>query len=682
MTKPPVASKRPHPITTHGHTRIDNYYWLRDDQRKDPDVLAYLEAENAWTEHVLAPTAELQQTLFEELKARMPGDDVSVPVELDGYEYYRRLEKDKEQAIYARRKVGSEAEQVLLDENVLGADHDYYKVGDYAISGDDQWLAWTEDTVSRHEYTLKLRALDGSGKTQTVIERVSPNLAWGGDHLTLFYVRLQQETLIPHQVWRHRIGTCVDDDVLVYEEADPSYYLSLHPARDRKHLLITLSSTLTSEIRILDKHNIEGEFEPLIPRQSGHEYDIEIQGDDVLIRSNQDAVNFALWRAPLNKATDRSSWQEVLPHRDEVLLHDVGVYGRFIVTAEVERGNLNLRVLQPSGQQALIDSDEPAYAMAMQYTPDSRIETLRYSYASLTTPHTVFDLELASGEKTQRKRAFAGDDFQSSGYRTHRVSVSARDGTEVLATLLCQADARPDGCHPIFILGYGAYGLWYEPEFRRDVFSLVDRGFVFAIAHIRGGEEMGRHWYEQGRLLNKLNTFHDFIDVAKGLVEIGWGDASKVVGSGRSAGGLLIGAVANMAADTFAALTTGVPFVDVVTTMLDETIPLTTFEYDEWGNPNDPSFYDYMLAYSPYDQVKPQRYPHMYVATGLWDSQVQYWEPAKWVARLRDQKTGNHQLLLFTDMSAGHGGGSGRYQRLEDTAREYAFVLSVIGVAS
>ena len=681
-TQPPLADKRPENLVSpHGDVRVDEYYWLRDDSRESSEVLAYLKAENEYTETVLEPTRALQAELFEEMKARLDPDDATVPVRYGNYWYQRRYREGDEYPLYTRRQGAIDGpEEIILNVPELAEGHDFYSVGGMEVSQNDELLAFAEDIVSRRKYRIRVKELDSGRTLPEVIEHTSGSVAWSDDNQTLYYVKRQQETLIANQLWRHTLGTPVSDDELVYEETDPSYSMFIYRSRDKQHIVAHLGSTLQSEIRLIPADEANAGAEPFLPREAEHEYSIEPLGDVAYVLTNWQAKNFRVMRAPLATSADKSTWEEVVPHRNDVFIGDMTVFENFLVLEETENANVRLHVYPLDGSDDFfISSDEPAYSMALESNPNTDSQTLRYSYSSLTTPTTIYDLDLVSGEKVERKVAYAGDDFDRTDYQTTRLHIEARDGESLPVTLLHKAGLEPDGSHPVYLLGYGAYGSWYEPGFQRSILSLVDRGFVFAIGHIRGGQEYGRRWYEDGRLFNKNNTFTDFIDIAEGLKAEGWAADDALVGSGRSAGGLLIGAVANMAPDTFDALVTAVPFVDVITTMLDESIPLTTFEYDEWGDPREKDAYDYMLSYSPYDQVSEQQYPPMYISTGLWDSQVQYWEPAKWVARLRDRKTDNNPLLLYTDMSAGHGGGSGRFDRLRDQAREYAFVIQVLG---
>ncbi|MEE8118104.1 MAG: S9 family peptidase [Gammaproteobacteria bacterium] len=679
----PIAKTVPHEMTAHGDTRVDNYYWMRDDERKDPDVLEYLNAENKYLEKMLAHTNALQENLYQELIERIKPDDESVPHRLGNYYYFTRYEAGKEYPIYSRRKGGEDGpEEILLDVNVLAEPYEFYQIGNFEISTNEKLMVYAEDSVSRGQHILRIKNLETGELYPEKIENADSPLAWASDNETLFYIKLQDETLIPYQVYRHKLGTDPSNDELVYEEKDNTYFMWLGNTRDKRHIIISLSSTLTSEMRLLSVADPQGEFKTFLPRENGHEYFIEPLGNVAYIRTNWDAENFRLMKVPLSTSADKSTWEGVVAHRDDAFIQDFDVFDNYLVVEEMDDANVRLRVLPlGEGEEFIVDSDEPAYAAFIDYNPNTDTDILRYTYESMATAESVFDHNMATGERVLRKQQFEGKDYDPTNYETARVYATARDGTSIPVSLLYRKGTKPDGKHPLYVLGYGSYGNSYETTFRSQRLSLVNRGFVFALTHIRGGQERGRQWYENGKLFNKKNTFTDFIDATEYLVEEGWGNPDKVVGSGRSAGGLLIGAVANMAREgLFTALVTEVPFVDVITTMLDDSIPLTTFEYDEWGNPNQKDYYDYMLSYSPYDQVEAKNYPHLLISTGLWDPAVQYWEPAKWVAKLRATKTQNNLLLMYTNMNAGHRGGSGRFERMKDRAREYAFIFDLFGV--
>lgn len=678
--KPPIAAKHPHELLAHGQTRVDNYYWLRDDNRTNEAVLAYLNAENAYAKAAMAHTDERQQALYDELRARIKEDDESVPVKLGGYWYSTRYSKGQEHETYLRRSTPEAQPTVILDVNELATSFEFYDVSGTTVSPDGRYLAYSEDTVGRDERVVRIKDLSTGVTLVDQIPMTTDDLEWANDNSTLFYVKLQEETLIPYQVWRHQVGTDPNSDALVYEEQDSTFLLAMEKSRDDQHVVIASIQTLTKEFRAVPADRPDTQPQIFLPRQTGHDYVVEYIGDEAFIRTNWDAENFRLMQVPLAASSDQSAWREVIPHRQDTLLDDYLTFDTYIAVEERSGGLAQIRIIErDSGDSYYLPADEEVYVPDLDDNPDVSSTTLRYSFESLATPDSVYEIDMATRERVLLKQdPVLG--YDPSGYTTQRLHAIARDGTQIPITLLHKNGIEADGTPPLYVLGYGSYGISYDPTFNEDRLSLVDRGFVFAIAHIRGGQEMGRQWYENGKLLNKKNTFTDFIDVTRYLVDEGWGDKHKVIGMGRSAGGLLAGAVANMAPDTFTAIVTEVPFVDVVTTMLDESIPLTTFEWDEWGNPAEKTYYDYMLSYSPYDQVTARDYPHILVSTGLWDPAVQYWEPAKWVAKLRAKKTDSNRLLLFIDMDAGHGGQPGRFESLKETAREYAFIFDVLGI--
>jgi oligopeptidase B len=675
---PPVAAERPVELEIHGDVRVDSYYWLRE--RDNPEVIAYLEAENAYFESRMAPLSALQNELFEELRDRVKEDDESVPYRLGDHYYYHRFEAGNQYPIYARRAGSLDApEQVLLDVNVLAEGHDFYSVsaGPSSVSPDGRYLAWAADTSGRRFYTIRFLDMETGHMLDEVIASVTPNVAWASDSRSLFYAKQDPETLRRHRIFRHIVGSEAVDDVMVYEETDPTFSVSITRSQDGQFLLMGSRQTMAMEWRFLDADNPEGQFELFLPRERGHEYSIDHGGDHFYVLTNRDAENFRLMRTPTH-ATAEDSWVEIVPHRDDVLLTSFTPFENHLVLAERRAGLNSLRILPDAdpARSYSIAFDDAAYNVSLGTNPEFETNVLRYVYQSPTTPSTSYDFDMETRERTLVKQDEVLGGFDSADYRAERLTVPARDGQGVPVTLVYRTDAfTKDGSQPLLLYGYGSYGSSIAPNFNRDVVSLLDRGFVYAIAHIRGSETLGRRWYEDGKLLNKKNTFTDFIDVGDHLIAEGYADPERMYAMGGSAGGLLVGAVMNMRPDLFDGIIAHVPWVDVVTTMLDDTIPLTTSEYDEWGNPNDPEFYDYMLSYSPYDQVRETEYPNLLVTTGLHDSQVQYWEPAKWVARLRALKTDDNLLLLHTNMGAGHGGATGRYDRFWERARDYSFLL-------
>jgi oligopeptidase B len=675
----PRPERRPVELTNHGVTRVDEYYWLRE--REDPAIIAHLEAENAWTQVRMAGTEELQSTLFDEIVGRIPPDDDSAPIPHSGWWYQSRYEGGNEYPVHVRMKDSPDAPaQVLLDGNERAEGHSYYsaRVSPLGVSPDGRTLAFAEDTLGRRFYTIRFKDLQSGQILPDEIRSVTPVMVWANDSETIFYTKQDPETLRWYQIYRHRLGTDPSTDPLVYEEADETYSSWVSRSKSGRFLLIGSSQTLATEYRYLDADRPDGAFQVILPRQRDHEYSVEHDGDSWLIKTNRDAKNFRLVRAPIaNPGSD--AWEELLPARDEVLFEDFELFTDNIVVQERSDGLVHLRVLDLSGRpEQDIEFDEPAYVAWLSTNLELDSPFVRYGYSSMTTPSSVYDFERDSRKRVLRKRDTVIGDFEPSDYVTERLHAPARDGERIPISIVYRPDTGGElSARPLLLYGYGSYGASMDPGFSTARLSLLDRGFVYAIAHIRGGEELGRRWYEDGKLLNKKNTFNDFIDSAEYLVETGRADPNRLFAMGGSAGGLLMGAIVNDRPDLWRGVIAAVPFVDVVTTMLDPTIPLTTSEYDEWGDPNDPVYFEYMLSYSPYDNVQPAAYPALLVTTGLHDSQVQYWEPAKWVARLRDQNTGSEQVLLHVNMDAGHGGQSGRFRRFKETAMEYAFLIAL-----
>jgi oligopeptidase B len=677
----PVAAVVPTELVTHGNTRTDDYYWLRE--RENPEVVAYLTAENEYLESSLAHTAGLQEKLYEEIVGRIKEDDESVPYRFRDYYYQARYEEGAEYPIHVRRTGSSDGpEQIMVDVNQLAQGHEFFSasVGVAGISENQRILAFATDTLGRRRYTIRFLDLDTGEFLPDEISDVTPNVAWAADDRSLFYTRQDPETLRWYQVFRHELGTDPATDRLVYEEADSEFSVSVRRTQSRDYLLIAAYQTLSTEFRYARATEPEGEFQVILPREPDHEYSVDHFGDHFYFRTNDGAPNYRLTRAPVARPS-RDAWEEVVAHREDVLLEGFDIFRDHLVIEERENGLVRLRVKPwTGGQEHYVEFDDPAW---MTFTTDNLefdTSVLRYGYTSMTTPFSVFDYDMESRERTLLKRMEVVGDFDPANYQSERLWAPARDGRRVPVSLVYRKGFERDGSTPLLLYGYGSYGASMDATFSSARLSLLDRGFVFAIAHVRGGEELGRQWYEDGKLLKKMNTFTDFIDVAEFLSAEGYADPGKVFAMGGSAGGLLMGAVVNLRPDLWRGVVAAVPFVDVVTTMLDETIPLTTGEYDEWGNPNEPEYFDYMLSYSPYDNVVAADYPNMLVTTGLHDSQVQYWEPAKWVAKLRVMKTDGNQLYLHTNMDAGHGGASGRFRRNRETALEYAFILDLAGI--
>lgn len=680
MNKAPVAAKHPHVMEIHGDTRTDNYYWLRDDERSDDAVLSYLKAENAYTEACMRGEEALRQRLFSEMVERIPQEDESVPYQRNGYRYQSRYKPEQEYALYVRQKVdtGENAEwDLLVDSNERAQGHDFYALGGLEVSPDNQLMAIAEDFLSRRQYDIRIKRLGDQSWYDEVLENTAGHFEWTNDSASLYYVRKHPQTLLPYQVYRHRLGTSVADDQLIYEETDDTFYVGLEKTISNKYILIHISSTTTSEILMLDADDTDATPQTFLTRRRDHEYSLDHYRDTFYIRSNKEGKNFGLYQSA---SADEKAWQPIICARDDVMLEGFSLFKDWLVVEEREQGLTHLRQIHwQSGEEKHIRFDDPTYMTWLSFNPEPDTALLRYGYSSMTTPSSVFQIDLDSGERTLLKQQEVKN-FDSGAYRSERLWVSAHDGVQVPVSIVYRQDMFKAGQNPALVYGYGSYGSSMDPAFSISRLSLLDRGFVFALAHIRGGADLGQQWYEDGKLLHKQNTFSDFISVTQHLVDEQYANPKQVYAMGGSAGGLLMGAVVNQAPQLYHGIVAQVPFVDVVTTMLDESIPLTTGEYDEWGNPNDAEYYHYIKQYSPYDQVKAQDYPHMLVTTGLHDSQVQYWEPAKWVAKLRDMKTDNNQLLLYTDMDAGHGGKSGRFKAYEDIALEYAFILALAGI--
>jgi len=679
---PPVAAKRLYAVPSPNGDRMDDYYWLRDDTRQSSEVLDYLRAENTYRDAVMAPTRGLQQKLYDELIGRIKPDDASVPVNEHGYWYYTRFVPGQDYPIYARRKGElTAAEEIMLDGNAMAAGHEYFQIGAAEVSRDGRLLAYTEDDVGRRQYTLKIKDLATGALLHDSLTNVEPQFVWAADNKTLLYVEKDPVTLLSVRVHKHRLGADQTQDALVYEEADHSYYMDVGVSRSEKYLFIALQSTQQSEVRYADASDPQLHFKTLLAREANLEYHVDAIGEDFIIRTNWQAPNFRIMRTPVAGSGDKRNWRDVVAPRPDVLVENFEVSRSYLAINEHSGGLLKLR-LRPwdGGRDVVIDSSEPAYSMTLVQTPGIDSTTVRYVYSSLITPRTTYDYDMHTGLKELKKTEDVLGGYNPGNYVTEFLHATARDGTQIPVSVAYAKGTAIDGAAPLYQYAYGSYGISTDPTFRPNWVSLLQRGFVVAIAHVRGGQELGRQWFEDGRLLHKKNTFTDFIDVTEFLVKHGYGAKDKVFAEGGSAGGLLIGAVANMAPQAYRGIIAYVPFVDVVTTMLDESIPLTTNEFDQWGNPKQKVYYDYMLSYSPYDNVRAQDYPAMLVFTGLWDSQVQYYEPAKWVAKLRATKTDRHPLIFSVNMSAGHGGKSGRFQRYHDTAVEYAFILHELGI--
>ena len=680
-TGEPIAKEVAHEMTIHGDTRNDEYYWMRD--RENPEVIDYLNSENAYREQIMKGTEKLQERLYEEIVGRIKKDDSSVPYLLDGYFYYTRFEGEKEYPLYCRKKGSLEAEEeVMLDVNELAVGHSYYQIAGLSIHPNNQKIAFGVDTVSRRIYTIYTKDLV-TGAIDIVTENeCTGGSTWSADGNYLFYTVKDLETLRSHKIKRWDAQSGAHE--LIFEEEDETFTCFVYKSKSRKYLMIGSSSTMADEHRFLAADNPTGAFQIIQPRERGLEYSTSHFGDHFYIRTNADeATNFKLMKAPV-EAPSKENWTDVLPHDENVLFTDMELFEDYLVTEERSNGLVRIRIQPWGGEAYYLPFEEETYTAYVGNNPSFDQKHLRYGYTSLTTPGSVIDYDFATGEKTVRKEQEVLGGYDKSKYETKRIWATADDGKKVAMSIVYRKDLiRKDGPNPTLLYGYGSYGYTIDPSFSTVRLSLLDRGFVYAIAHIRGSQYMGRPWYEDGKMFNKINTFTDFIACGDALVQQGYATSETLMAMGGSAGGLLMGAVVNMRPNLFRGVIAAVPFVDVVTTMLDESIPLTTGEFDEWGNPKNKDSYDYMLSYSPYDQVKAQDYPALLITTGLHDSQVQYWEPAKWMARLRKMRTNKDEvLLMYCNMETGHGGASGRFEALKETAMEYSFFLDLMGIKS
>lgn len=680
---PPVAAVKPHAVVSPHGTRNDPYYWLRDDTRSQPEVLDYLKAENAYYEAMSAPYRALTETLAKELIGRLKEDDGTVPYKDRDYLYFTRFPPDSEQPILVRKPLGSDKEQILVDGNREAGSHEFYRLGRWAVSPGQDLLAFTEDTRGRRQHTLRFREIATGRDLPERIAGLHPRIVWAGDNRTVFYVENDPVTLLSTRVRKHVLGTDPQSDPVVYEEKDTSFYINVDQTGDRRYLLIRLASTVASEVRFLAADDPSGAWRVLAPRETGVLYRADHVDGRWVIRTDWKAPNYRMMAVADGDVdgTGKAKWQELVPHDPKAFLQDFVAFADHLALSERSDGLLRLRYAPWSdlGHWTDVRADDPASSQTFDVNVERSTPRLRYAYTSLATPDSIYELDMRTGERTLLKRQPVPG-YDPAGYVTERLWATARDGARVPVSLVYRKGFVRNGTAPLYQHAYGAYGGSSDPDFDQTVVSLLDRGFVYAIAHVRGGQEMGRAWYDDGRLLHKKNTFTDFIDVTDFLVREKYAAPDKVFASGGSAGGLLMGAVANMAGEKYRGIVAQVPFVDVVTTMLDESIPLVTNEFDEWGNPKQKEYYDYMLSYSPYDNVRAQPYPAMLVTTGLHDSQVQYYEPAKWVARLRALKTDPNPLLFKVNMAAGHGGRSGRFESMKETAEEYAFLLRQLGI--
>ena len=690
MNLPPDATKKPYEMTEHGHTRVDNYYWMRlTDEQKSAEkfdshaqeVVDYINSENDYTQSNLAHTKQFQKDLYHEIVGRIKKDDQSVPYLDNGYYYYTRYEKGKEYAIRCRKKGSLDGkEEILLDENVLAEGHDYFAIGGMSVSPDNQWLAYGVDTVSRRRYTVHFKNVSTGDVLDQTIPNTTGGVAWANDNRTVFYTTKNEVTLLSEKIWRHKMGSNATNDKLVYHEKDESYYTGVYRSKSGEYIIIYNSSTLVSDYHILNANDPDGNFKNFSPRGTEHEYSIDHYDDKFYIITNWEAKNNRLMETSENE-TNMDKWTEILAHRNDVHLLGMEIFKDHLVLSERKEGLRGLRVIhQHSGKDEYIDFGEQTYTARISVNEEYNTNILRYSYTSMVTPSSTYDYNMDTGELTLLKQSEVVGGYDQDAYHSERRYAIAEDGQKVPISLVYKTNLKTDGPQNLLLYAYGSYGSTRDPYFSSTRLSLLDRGFIYAIAHVRGSQIYGRQSYDDGKMLKKKNTFTDFIDAGRYLVEEGYTDSEHLFAEGGSAGGLLIGAVVNMAPDLWKGAIAAVPFVDVITTMLDPSIPLTSNEWDEWGDPREKKYYDYMLSYSPYDQIKDRNYPNLLVTSGFFDSQVQYWEPLKYVAKLRDNWQSENKLYLHMNMDAGHGGKSGRFRRYREVALEYAFMFDLVGI--
>ncbi len=674
----PSPKKLPVTFEAHGVKRVDNYYWMRDDSRKDPEIIAHLNEENSYLENWFVSGNDNRKALFEEITDRIPKNEDSVPVRLKNYEYFRRYKQGNEHGIYIRRKDKNSEEKILLDVNELAKNKDFYQLANWSISPKENLIAYAEDTSGRRQYRIKFKDLENEEISSFFIENTSGDMAWSSDGKYLFYVIRDEETLLPYKLFRHEIGTSQDKDVAIYEEKDTTFYLSVGNTRSMEYIEVNISSTTSSEVRLIKSDSPDMTPQIFLPREEDHLYSIDHDpaSSRFLIESNWKALNFRLLETDLNNSSDKNKWKELIPHREQVLLQSVIPFPDHLIIMERENGLRKLKILHKESKAVKeINFNDPTYTAYIASNPEYYVDRFYFGYSSMRTPDSLFSVVLSNGRKRLLKQAEVKGVFSSSDYKVEREFITARDGTKVPVSIVYKKNKFKKNENPIFLYGYGSYGNSIDAGFSSSRLSLLDRGFIFAIAHVRGGQELGRSWYEEGKIFNKLNTFYDFIDVTKGLVNKGYGNKDRIYAGGGSAGGLLMGAIVNMEPNLYKGIISNVPFVDVITTMSDPSIPLTTGEYSEWGNPDIKEEFEYILQYSPYDNISEHEYPSILVTAGLWDSQVQYYEPAKYVAKLRDYNKGKNPILMKVNMTAGHSGVSGRFESLKELAMEYAFLL-------
>ena len=687
----PEAKQVPHTTEIHGLKLEDPYFWMRlSDEQKEAnvaddqtsDVIDYLNRENEYKEKALLPTESLQKDLYDEIVGRIVKDDESVPVKYRGYWYYSRFEEGNEYAFNCRKKGNMDAdEEIMLNGPKMAEGHSYFSIGGSSVSPDNHLLVYGLDTVSRRQYTLYFKNLKTGELFEDEIPETTGGAVWANDNKTIFYTKKDPQTLRSYRIFKHVLGTSINDDILVYEETDETFYIGVGKSKSQEYIMISSSSTLSTETRFIKADEPDSDWTIVHPREANHEYGVSHYGNDFYIHTNKGAKNFKLVKTPVSN-TSIENWVDVIPHRDDVLLEGTDFFSSHLVLSERKDGLTNIRVKKwDDSEDYHLEFNDPAYMAYTGANPDFDSENLRFGYTSLTTPYTTYEHNFSDRARKQLKQQkVLGGKFDSANYTSERIMVEARDGVKVPVSIVYHNDTKLDGNSPLLLYAYGSYGSSTDPGFSSTRLSLLDRGFIYAMAHIRGGSEMGRQWYEDGKLFNKMNTFTDFIDCGEALVELGYTSSEHMYAMGGSAGGLLMGAVMNLAPELFNGVIAAVPFVDVINTMLDETIPLTTFEFDEWGNPKEKDYFDYIMTYSPYDNVEVKDYPHTLITTGYWDSQVQYWEPAKWIAKLREHKTDDNILIMHCNMETGHGGASGRFARFKEVAMEYSFMFMLEGI--
>ncbi len=688
MIKNPQANKIEHRITTHGDTRIDNYFWMRltDEQKnaETPDeqtqnVLDYLNTENDYLKAKMKHTEEFQKELFEEITGRIKQDDASVPVYRNGYLYYSRFEKGQDYGLNCR-KLGDKngEEEIILNQPELAKGQSYFAIGGSSVSPNNKLLAYSTDLVSRREYTILIKNLETGELFSDKIEQTTGGITWANDNQTIFYTKKDPVTLRSFQIYKHKLGTDSSQDKLVFEEKDETFSCSIYKTKSNDFLIIQSYATLSSEVQFIDANDPNGKWKTILPREENHEYSVNHFRNDFYITTNYGAKNFKLVKTPVAN-TSKENWKEVIPHREDVLLEGIDIFKNFLVVSERKSGLTELRIINwNDNSEHYIEFNDPAYMCYSSANPEFDTDILRYGYTSMTTPNSIYDYNMNTRDQELKKQSEVIDDsFKPENYQSERIYITARDGVKVPVSIVYHKDTKLDGSAPLLLYGYGSYGANMDPYFSSVRLSLLNRGFIYVIAHIRGGQELGRQWYEDGKLLKKKNTFYDFIDCGKALIEQKYTSKGHLYAQGGSAGGLLMGAIINMEPQLWNGVIAAVPFVDVVSTMLDESIPLTTGEFDEWGNPKNEEYYNYIKSYSPYDNVEAKDYPNLLITTGYWDSQVQYWEPAKWIAKLRELKTDDNLLMMSCNMEVGHGGASGRFERYKEVALEYAFLFDL-----